>query len=764
MVYWGSQGEVLEKYVRVWLGTHSAEFLGLAFAFLAAAAVFIFDLTFPLGVAGAVPYVLVILICSWQARCPVFLAAAACSVLTILGYFLSPAGGEPTVVLINRALALFAIWVTALLVNERTRVEKSLASAEGSLSSKTARFSEFIRSSNDWFWEMDEDLRYTYVSQGIHKGRKQKPDDYLGRTHSEALAGYANDKTQREFAALLEQRKRVHDMYLRRSQPGGKHQWACVSAWPIYDPQGRFIGYRGIATDLTEGVYLKEVIHREEKRFSDVLAAVHEVVWETDAEGKYSFLSDNVKEVFGVEPSGVLNRHPLEFVPKNNTEIMRLQFANAFTAGKKFDNYEYEVVGPRGEEVWISTSGAPHHGENGEFLGFLGTARNITRRKKIEIALQGSQERFAGILNIAPEAIISLDADQRIRLFNSGAERIFGHAASDVIGKPVEILIPPRYRNVHRNHVMLFQAADKESTLMSDRGEISGLRADGSEFPAKASISRLNLDDEVVLTVILHDITEQKMVEADLIEAKEEAELANRAKSEFLSNMSHELRTPLNAIIGFAEIMKQRTFGPLGHANYEDYAASILESGQQLLSLIGDILTLSTGSSGMTKINDELIDIGDLVKTALARIRDEAEEKQIEIGTTLAANQVMRLKADEYMLNKMLGSLLSNAVKFTPSGGRVLLAAGIDENGRLRLSVSDNGIGISDANLQKALAEFGQVESSYRRKYSGAGLGLPLVKLFAKLHGGGIEILTELNQGTTVTIWFPRERIVSSSV
>lgn len=167
------------NYIRVWFGAHSAEYLGISLATLAAAAVFVFDLTFPLGVAGAVPYILVVLICSWLARCPVYWAAAACSVLTVLGYFFSPAGGDPTVVLINRALALFAIWVTALLVSEQARAKKSLAHVEGTLSTSNARFGEFIHSSNWlsktylWFpqthqgstWENGHNERFRHSSQ-----------------------------------------------------------------------------------------------------------------------------------------------------------------------------------------------------------------------------------------------------------------------------------------------------------------------------------------------------------------------------------------------------------------------------------------------------------------------------------------------------------------------------------------------------------------------------------------------------------------------
>ena len=363
------------------------------------------------------------------------------------------------------------------------------------------------------------------------------------------------------------------------------------------------------------------------------------------------------------------------------------------------------------------------------------------------------------MLEIAPDAIIAIDTKQCVRLFNRGAENIFGFKAAEVLGQPLDVLIPERFREGHAAAIGAFLSDKDESRMMTERGEIVGLRKDGSEFPAEASISKLHLNDDTTLTVMLHDITDRKDIEFGLVEAKENAEYANRSKSEFLANMSHELRTPLNAIIGFSDLMRQQAFGLFSNPNYEQYSSDIFESGTHLLNLINDILDLSVIESGRGKINESVFDISEAISFSKDIIRHRAEQSGHDLLIDKLAVGI-QLRADERKFRQMLINLLSNAVKFTESGGKIAVSGDLQEDGALGITVTDNGIGIAAEDIPKAMSTLGQVDGALNRRYEGTGLGLPLVKLLAELHGGRFEIESEIGVGTNATIWFPKERVV----
>jgi signal transduction histidine kinase len=257
----------------------------------------------------------------------------------------------------------------------------------------------------------------------------------------------------------------------------------------------------------------------------------------------------------------------------------------------------------------------------------------------------------------------------------------------------------------------------------------------------------------------VRQLRRQEAVEIELLAAKETAETASRAKSEFLANMSHELRTPLNAIIGFSEIIKSRKFG-LWSERYPDYAGDIFNSGTHLLALINDILNLSKLEAGQFVLQEDEVDLAAAVEACVNLVETQARQSKIRLSVGLDPDFCL-IRADDRRLRQILINLLSNAVKFTPEGGQVRISSA-PRNGGLAIQVSDTGIGIAAEDIPKAMTPFGQVDSKVRRKQEGTGLGLPLAKQLAELHGATFAIESKVHVGTTVTFVLPPERLLPS--
>ena len=236
--------------------------------------------------------------------------------------------------------------------------------------------------------------------------------------------------------------------------------------------------------------------------------------------------------------------------------------------------------------------------------------------------------------------------------------------------------------------------------------------------------------------------------------ARVQAEEASLSKTRFLANMSHELRTPLNAIIGFAEVIQKEMLGPLQNERYREYVDDILSSGQHLLGLINTILDMSKIESGIWRIQPEMTDPAEIIETSLRSFRERASSRGISL--VLAIDPALgEAYVDRQALRQILLNLVSNAVKFTGTGGRVEVGAMADADGGLRIWVDDTGIGIAPENIPVVLAPFGQVENDLTRQYEGTGLGLPLVKSLVELHGGQFGIDSGLGRGTRVRASFP---------
>ena len=365
------------------------------------------------------------------------------------------------------------------------------------------------------------------------------------------------------------------------------------------------------------------------------------------------------------------------------------------------------------------------------------------------------------IVEAIPEGIILIDQSHRVALFNCGAEVIFGYDRTEILGKPLSLLLPERFRAHHPSQVESFARAKETTRFMGERRVIHGLRKDGTEFPAEASIVRFTLNRRPTFAAVIRDISDRIEAEAQMHAAKFKAELASRAKSEFLANMNHELRTPLNAIIDFSDLIATEIFGPIQPAQYRTYAQDIRDSGTHLLELISNILDLSKIEAGRMELDESEVNVAEVVEACLRMVHQRAEQSKLRLHN-LVEDMQCKLLADGLMLKQILLNLLTNAIKFTPEGGDVTVSVGPRTGGCVDLAVSDTGVGMAPEDIPKALEPFRQVDNTLRRQHGGVGLGLALTKAQAELHGATLTIASALRAGTTVTVCFPSARVLPS--
>jgi PAS domain S-box-containing protein len=295
-------------------------------------------------------------------------------------------------------------------------------------------------------------------------------------------------------------------------------------------------------------------------------------------------------------------------------------------------------------------------------------------------------------------------------------------------------------------------------------GEIKNRKSNGGHYWVKSTIVPF-VDEKGTpfqYVSIRTDITTEKEKEIALYRATEAAETANRTKSEFLATMSHDLRTPLNAIIGFSDLMRTQTFGPLNNSNYEQYANDIHFSGELLVNLVDDVLDLAKIEAGKYEMADENIDVAILINDCLRMMTTMVESSNLTLDASIPPNMPV-LRGDKKAVAQVLNNILSNAMKFTPDGGSINILANVSDGGGIAITVSDTGIGMSENDISKALRPFEQADAAHTRRHEGTGLGLSICDNFMKLFGGSLHIESKLDEGTKVTIQFPVKRSIHAT-
>jgi len=517
---------------------------------------------------------------------------------------------------------------------------------------------------------------------------------------------------------------------------------------------------RQLRQEVEERKNMMVALQQSERRLRDMAEAATDWQWETDNKFRYTHLSDSVRSVLKLDPKKWIGKTRHTFVVGGAEDVRdekRLQHIDDMENFRPFRDYEYDHKHSDGRVLHLRVSGKPNFDEKGNFTGYRGTGSNITAQVEAERIAASAQRQLTDAIEGISDALILFDADDRLVMCNSRYRELFA-AIEDKLVPGLE------FRKLARltSQGKIFTGANaspekwlkerlarhKKSSKPNEQALNSGRWVNIIEYPTS---------DGGTL-ILLTDITDLRQTEQELRAARDVAEVASRVKSDFLAGMSHELRTPLNAIIGFSDAMRTQLFGPVGQPKYVDYLNNIHDSGIHLLQLINDILDISKIEAGAADLNESQFTVDAIIERALHLVKNRAVQGGVHLKKAIPA-KLSSLYGDERRFLQVLLNVLSNAIKFTPAGGKVNIKAGLDKNGDMLIRISDTGTGIRKADIEKVMTEFGQVNNILAKPKEGTGLGLPLSKGLMEMHGGTLDLKSKIKAGTVVTLSFPAHRV-----
>lgn len=515
-----------------------------------------------------------------------------------------------------------------------------------------------------------------------------------------------------------------------------------------------------LQSKIDESNALHKKLGAREHEYESVINAIQDIVFEIDATGHIQFVNTAWTDITHMDKAICVGKDLLRFLDKKDEDELRGILARflgnqvpvRFMTAIRTDTGRY-----RAAEILFSVL----HSDTGGQKRIVGTISDIEERRRAEMALDEAEKKYRTIVENAAGGIYQISLDGKVMSANPALAGILGF---DSVGALMQADINIRNFFVLDNDRKIYEKAMTQDGFIRNH-ETQLRRTNGQIIWVNENARAVHDVDGTILYYegSLEDITQRKQAEIALMEAKLNSDLASRAKSEFLANMSHELRTPLNAIIGFSEIIKGEALGEIAQKAYVDYARDIYSSGSRLLTVINEILGISKIEAGERHLNESVVDLRAVAQTCIDLLAAKIEASALDVNNIIPET-LPPIVAEEMAFKQMMMNLLSNAIKFTSEGGTITLSSDYDGSGDLRLSITDTGVGIDDADIPKALSPFGQVDNAHSRRNMGTGLGLTLVDSLIRLHGGRLELVSQKGIGTTVTLVIPERRVAVKKV
>jgi PAS domain S-box-containing protein len=601
-------------------------------------------------------------------------------------------------------------------------------------------------------WKMDEDRRFTLDSDEFIALIGPRTAAAIGRPWPEMAAELGLDP-EGQVARAVATRDTWSGLSTFWPLDGDAERLVVeLSGLPMFDRDRMFRGYRGFGVCRDVARLAAAVERRSALAASETAAA--SVARVAAGGGSLRRSAENVVPFRSAvaEPStpalSPVERSAFHELSRKLTQ--RLAGANAATRGDAAAASPIEGHGP--------VVGVPPEARTeGEPTPARVAVVSASGASKPSLA-QIDQAGLGAILDTATDGVVLLDRAGLVVSANRGAEALFGYGADELTGRALSDLLAPESAEA---------AYDPLEGVLRDRAagafrsgrEVVGRLRDGGPLHLFMTVGRIGEGTDT-LCVAFRDITRWKRAEAELTQAKRQAERASSAKSDFLARVSHEIRTPLNAIIGFSEVMMEERFGAVGNERYREYLKDIHASGGHLLSLINDLLDLSKIEAGKLELTFANVSLNDLTQQCVAIMQPQANRERVIIRTSLPPT-LPQVVADARSVRQIVLNLLSNSIKFTHAGGQVIVSTALNDNGEVALRVRDTGIGMSEQDLVTALEPFRQLATSVREISAGTGLGLPLTKALAEANRASFIIKSAPKAGTLVEIAFPPSRVLA---
>lgn len=512
-----------------------------------------------------------------------------------------------------------------------------------------------------------------------------------------------------------------------------------------------------LGREVNERERLNHVLRKAERENKAIINAISEVIFEISLAGEILFLNDSWEKLTGNKVNQSIGLNMFDLIhPKDEAEQRKAvsQLIKGLRPGYRVNTSIREANGKyHSVEMAVSMIRM----DENRNMRVVGSFSDTEEHEKAEWALGEAERKYKTIWENSASGIYQVTLEGLLLSANPAMANIFGYESPEYMLREVKNTHHELYVTPH-DRLKIIKNIDPNAAQESF--EFEALRRDGSKIWIQ-EIIRPVLDEHETLVYYegsVEDITKRKDAELQLQDAKKESDMANRAKSEFLANMSHELRTPLNSIIGFSEIIRNQVFGPIEPQSYWEYARDIHESGKHLLSIINQILDISKIDAGERELKESRVDMKKVVQNTI----DMQLQKIRDAGLTVTDtdySQMPMLIGEDVAIRQVLTNILSNAIKFTPEGGRISVSGERDENQNFRLSITDTGIGLDANEIKRVTSKFGVTDGRFSKSTSGIGLGLSLVQSLMRLHGGEVEIFSQKGIGTTVVLTFPKARI-----
>jgi PAS domain S-box-containing protein len=503
-------------------------------------------------------------------------------------------------------------------------------------------------------------------------------------------------------------------------------------------------------TQLTEQ---REQLKESEERSRLILEATADGIFGTDTNGCITFINPAACEMLGSTQDELLGRpsHATFHHHRPDGSEYPKEECPMFAAYKhgRSSHIDNEFLWGKDGIGFPVEYGARPVFKDGNLVGSVVSFANVTERRQAEQRLRETEQFFRSVLESAPDALMVVDHHGVIQLANAQSEKLFGYTRDELVGQPVEMLIPENVRGGHAALRACFHAAPAARAMGASR-ELGGLRKNSSTFPVEIGLSPLPArnSEPAQVAVSIRDVTVRKQQERQIIEARQRAEEATAAKSMFLANMSHEIRTPMNAIIGMTHLALKTELTP----KQRDYLVKARSAAGTLLGIINDILDFSKIEAGKLDIENAEFRFEDVLENLSAVVGQKAQEKNLEFLISAQSDIPPNLVGDPLRLGQVLINLVNNAIKFTERG-EVIVTAKVQERAedriKLGFAVKDTGIGMNQEQLSKLFQAFSQADTSTTRKFGGTGLGLSISKRLVEMMGGSIRVESEPGAGST---------------